>query len=332
MKSIRFLHEGVVTVGDRPLPPPQKDQVRVKHSFSLISAGTETLKLKGYLCRLGDSPVGYSAVGEILSGAEGTGLTCGQMVFTHGRHEEIVDFPLSRAHATFIPISREFARQATFLQLGKVAMHGIHRVSFKIGDWVVVFGLGVVGNLAAQLALLSSGGRVIAMEPVQKRREIAQALGIMTLDPNEEGIVERIRDLTGGGPAAVLETSGHPHALALSFQIARERAQISLIAGHYGDRILDLKSDFQNKELTLIGARRIDLETRGSAADHWTVVEYCRAFYRMIETGAVQVDPLISHCVFPERAPEIYNRLSERDDDILGVLFNWTGDSAWNIG
>jgi len=269
-----------------------------------------------------DSPAGYSGVGRIVAGAEGTGFAQGDLVFTRGHHAGVVDLPKEKARRVFIRIGEKWAKEATFLELGKVAMHGLHRVQIEVGDWVVVYGLGVVGNLTAQLARLAAAGRAIAVEPLAARREIAEKIGIRTFAPDREGLVEEILGLTRGGASAVIETSGHPAALAQAMKIAAVRGRISVVAGHYGSRELDLKTDFQNKELSLIGARRID-EVERTTADRWPVGECRQAVYEMIERGDLAIGPLITHCLPPEEAPAVFDRLMQRDQSMLGVLFDW---------
>lgn len=321
MKEILFKKKNVVVVQEKETPPLDKEHVRVKHLYSLVSAGTECLILQGWLGKVNNKQVGYSGVGQVIGGTEGTRFNIGDFVFTRQRHADIVDVPKDIAEKQFVPVNKEWAKQTTFLELGKVAMHGLHRVNIVIGDWVVVFGLGIVGNLSAQLASMAAGGKVIGIEPISSRRKIAEEMGIKTLDPTRNDFVSKVKEITGGADI-ILETSGSPQALNQAMEIAAPRGQISVIAGHYGKRELDMKTDFQNKELSLIGARRLEI-TEKSMADRWTIMECKKELYRMIEKGDVQVDPLITHCVNPDKAPEVYKKLIEKDEAMLGVIFNW---------
>jgi 2-desacetyl-2-hydroxyethyl bacteriochlorophyllide A dehydrogenase len=323
LREVIFRGVADVVLEERKLGPLPAEHVRVRHLYSLVSAGTEILKLQGNLGALHNSGVGYSGVGEIIAGEEATGFSRGDLVFTRERHADIVDVPKEKAVQTFIPVTRELAKEATFLELGKVAMHGLHRVQIVIGDWVVVFGLGIVGQLSAQLALAAAGKRVLAIEPSPFRRKMAEQAGIPTIDPGSGDYVAQIKEITNGGADIIIESSGHPRALADSLKIAGFRGQIAVVAGHYGLRELDLKTDFQDKELSLIGARRIE-NTQRSLVDRWPVYECKKEFYRMIVDHAVQVEPLITHCLLPFKAPEVYQRLLDKDDTMLGVIFDWT--------
>jgi len=262
-------------------------------------------------------------VGEIASGFEGTDFQKGELVFTRGPHADIIDVPFEKIEQNFVRVEPALVKEATFLELGKVALHGLHRVEHRLGEWIVVLGLGIVGNLCAQLAMLKTGGKVIGAEPMADRRQIAQALDIRTRDSYSKDFVAEIRKFTGGGAEVILETSGSQEALRLALQIAALRGQVAVIAGHYGIRELDFKTDFQNKELYLIGARRLE-NTERSMADRWTVSECRKEFYRMVLSKQIRVNPLITHCVKPEKAPEIYEYLRQKKEGMLGVVFDWT--------
>ena len=78
-----------------------------------------------------------------------------------------------------------------------------------VGETVAVFGLGVPGQIVAQLARLN-GATVIGVDGIRARRELATELGAdVVLDAGEGGVAEQIRELTGGRGADVcLEVTG----------------------------------------------------------------------------------------------------------------------------
>jgi len=324
MRKILFSGTNRVELVDYKLGPLQAGYVRVRHLYSLISAGTEICMLGGMLGKPEDIQPGYCAVGRVEQGGETCGFKKNDIVFTHGPHADVIDVLAENARKTFIPVDSRFAKQATFLQLGKVAIHGLHRVNINIGDWIVVFGLGVVGNLTAQLAALSSANRVLAIDPVATRRQIVEKYGIKTLDSQQPDMIDQIKDITGGGANVIVETSGNEEALAKSFKIAAYGAQISLVGGHYGIRRLDMKTDFQNKELAIFGARRVDVITDSTDNDSWTVIKCAKEFYKMIENGQIDVESLITHYVKPEEVEQIYNKLINNDPEIVASIFIWS--------
>ncbi len=322
-KSVIFKSAGKVAVEDSLLEPLKDDEIRVKNLFSLVSAGTEILVLTGNQGEVSNKRIGYSSVGKVIEGWEGTSFKKGDLVSCFGPHMSVMDCSRERTETLFVPIREEHIKASTFLRLGGVAMHGLHRVNIKPGHWIVVFGLGIVGNLSLQLANLYSGGRALGIDPDAKRRKIAEDLGLRTIDSRQDDLIDAFKDISDKEADIIIETSGHPEALNQAFKIAAYNGQISLVAGHYGKRELDLKTDFQNKELSLIAARRVDLMTRATNYDQWTAAEYFKEVYRLIENNDLVVEPLISHCLKPEKAPEIYEKLRHKDPDVFGVLFDW---------
>ena len=324
MKRVVFKKINSVEIDSYELGKLDCNCFRLRHLYSLISSGTELLCLTGKMGEFSDVFPGYSAVGELIDGYEGSPYKKGDLFFTNGAHTEVVDIPKASAAEILVPIDREHLVEATFLPLGKVALHGLKRINVQLGDWVVVYGLGIVGNLAAQLSKVATGGKVIAVDPVKSRRDIAESLGIITFDPLSDGYVEKIMEITKGGANAIIETSGSPSALNEAFKIASYDAKISLVAGHYGTRQVDLKTDFQNKEISLIAARRVDNLTRPSCYDRWTVFNYSKEIYEMIIKKTLKVRPLISHVTSPEEAPKKYLQLAKGDESVLGVIIDWT--------
>src|SRR5918992_308309 len=191
--------------------PLAADQVRIRTLFSGVSAGTELSQYRGTnpfmqrrwdeTSRLfvpADSPswpypvrnLGYEEVGEIVEvGSAVDDLHPGQRVFgTWG-------------HRTHHVAQREFVRErllpagadpriGTFSHIGAVALNGVHDAAIRMGDLVVVFGLGVPGQIVAQAAR-ASGATVIGVDPVRDRRDMAKALGAdRVLDPGEGSVAE----------------------------------------------------------------------------------------------------------------------------------------------
>ena len=297
--------------------------IRVRHLYSQLSAGTEMNMLTGKQGPVKDIVPGYSGVGEVIEGWEGTSFKKGDIVMTGEKHKDIIDIPHDWAAQTFCPVSRKFAKESTFLQLGKVALHGLHRVNFKLGDWIAVFGLGIVGQLSAQLASLNSGGRVIGIDVSAARRKTAEKTGIRTVDPSSPSYIEAVKEITGGGADIVLETSGNGKALADSLKVAGYGGQVALVGGQTEPRELDMMHEVQFNELAIVGARRCDMAVP-TPYDKWTVMRYMQEFQNFIEAGKLQIDPLISHLAKPEQAPEIYEKLLKRDESVVGVVFDWT--------
>ena len=102
-----------------------------------------------------------------------------------------------------IPLCGVFAR------IGAVALNAVLDADVHVGETVAVFGQGVPGLLATQLARLN-GGTVVAVDRLPRRLELAQSLGAATIvDATTSSAAETIKRLTGGrGADVVIELTG----------------------------------------------------------------------------------------------------------------------------
>jgi threonine dehydrogenase-like Zn-dependent dehydrogenase len=94
------------------------------------------------------------------------------------------------------------------------ALGGVRDAHVRPGDEVMVFGLGAIGLLAVALSH-RIGAKVIAVDPLQNRREVATQLGAsLVLDPTSVDIGQYVKSVSSyGGCDAIIETSGSPYAL-----------------------------------------------------------------------------------------------------------------------
>jgi alcohol dehydrogenase len=117
------------------------------------------------------------------------------------------------------------------------------------GDVVVVVGCGPVG-LMAVLCAIEVAGRVIAVDGVPVRRQLAEQLGAQAVSPDEAAqVVEEATD--GLGADVVVEAAGSPGGLDASLRLARGRGVVSVVGAHFEpDFPLDNALMFE-RELTL---------------------------------------------------------------------------------
>jgi NDMA-dependent alcohol dehydrogenase len=99
----------------------------------------------------------------------------------------------------------------------------VNRARVEPGGVVAVFGAGGVGLSAVMGAKLAGAGAVVAVDPVEFRRQTALELGAThALDPASEDVVEALRDLTEGrGADAALDTAGVPGIVARAYGAVR---------------------------------------------------------------------------------------------------------------
>lgn len=130
-----------------------------------------------------------------------------------------------------------------------VLRHGGVNASHK----VVVSGGGTIGLVSAAAAI-GMGARVIVVDPVPLRREIAMKLGADgTVDPKAGNPVEAVQEMTGGGADLVIEAAGHASSLANVFDYVRPEGCVSMVGINIGQTIPVELGKIQIKDLSVRG-------------------------------------------------------------------------------
>jgi len=228
-----------VAVQDRPLPELSSDEaVRIRTETSILSAGTELACLRGteFWAPFPFVP-GYGSVGTVEAvGAAVTAFAPGDRVFTYGRHEA---YSLANTVTTKIPADLA-GEEAVFARMAAVAVTALRVSDVSFGDPVAVLGLGLVGNLAAQIFTLA-GCEVIGVDLDETRRTIAGKCGIAhTLAPGDD-LREAITELTAGRKCrSVVDATGVPAVIAGAPALAGPGGELILLGSPRGVYETDL--------------------------------------------------------------------------------------------
>ena len=216
---------GELAVLESPAPVCRPGGVLVQSLFSLISTGTEMMKLaeakmsmvgkararpdqvrkvldtvsqqgalatyKKVMNRLDSyTPLGYSLCGVVVEVGQGAEeFKVGQLVAAAGNeyalHAEYNWIPVNLCAAVPRGVSPEHAAFAT---VGSIAMHGVRRAEVQLGDTACVIGLGLVGQLVVRL-LIASGVRVIGLDVIEERCRLAEQAGaVLCAAPTGDGM------------------------------------------------------------------------------------------------------------------------------------------------
>ncbi|HTN16706.1 MAG TPA: zinc-binding alcohol dehydrogenase, partial [Chitinophagaceae bacterium] len=283
MKQIvQHLNNGETTLVEVPAPMVKEGHVLIRSVFSLVSKGTESMlvgfgkanwlnkarqqpqQVKAVLDKVRTDgliptfeavrsklnkpiPLGYSNTGIVIGVGTGvSGVKAGDRVASNGSHAEIVQVPQHLCAKVPDTVSDE---AAAFTVVGAIALQGIRLVQPSFGETVVVFGLGLIGQLAVQL-LLANGCRVIGIDTDEHKCALASAAGATVVcNASGEAAADRVTALTGTGVDAVLITAAAKNDRILSdaAHMSRKRGRIVLV----GVVNLDLdRADFYEKELS----------------------------------------------------------------------------------
>ena len=280
---IQSLSDGTIELVDLPIPEVNKNQILIKTSCSLISAGTERMlldfgnsniiqkakkhpdKVKEVINKMiidgpiatldavnnkleEPIPLGYSNVGEII--AKGDNVSCfkvGDRVVSNGPHAEYV--LVNKNLCAKVP-DDVFDEDAVFTVLASIGLQGIRLAEPTLGETFVVCGLGLIGLLTAQL-LKANGCNVFGLDIDHKKIKIAKDLGIESFasESNSESIcwVNRITSNLGVDGVLITAATNSNNPLDIASQICRKRGRIILV-GTSGLKIN--REYFYKKELT----------------------------------------------------------------------------------
>jgi predicted dehydrogenase/threonine dehydrogenase-like Zn-dependent dehydrogenase len=232
---------GELALLDVPVPAARPGGVLVRTEFSLISTGTELMKInESKLSLIGKArarpdqvkkvmqsvsqqglratyqkvsdrldsytPLGYSLCGEVVEVGDGMEhLAVGQRVACAGNsyalHAEYNWVPRNLC----VPVPEGVAAEhAAFTTVGAIAMQGYRQSEAQLGETACVVGLGLVGQLLMQI-LRAAGVNVVGLDPSPERCQLAERMGAATCrppDPAKRGpVLATLAALTDGAGA-----------------------------------------------------------------------------------------------------------------------------------
>ncbi|HEY9428579.1 MAG TPA: bi-domain-containing oxidoreductase [Gemmatimonadaceae bacterium] len=275
-------------------------------------------------------PLGYCNAGVVVeAGPRAGGFAPGDRVVTNGPHAEYARVPCTLAAR--IPDGVSF-EAAAFTPVAAIGLQGIRLAAPTLGETVVVFGLGLIGLLTAQL-LRANGCTVIGIDRDPSRLALAERFGATALNGSEGDVVARVESLTGGvGADAVLLTlaSKSDEPVRQAAAMSRKRGRLVLV----GVTGLDLvRDDFYKKELSFAvscsyGPGRYDPSYEEGAQDYplpfvrWTEQRNFEAVLGLMAAGTVDPLPLVTHRFEFDRAPQAYDVISGSEPS-LGVVLTY---------
>jgi threonine dehydrogenase-like Zn-dependent dehydrogenase len=202
------------------------------------------------------------------------------------------------------------------------------------GDTVAVWGCGPVGQMAIRSAILQGAKQVVAIDRLPERLSMAEAGGAITINFDNESVIERLNELTGGkGPEKCIDAVGleshvgfstpdtiydrakqimmmetdRPHVLREMIYVCRPAGVIS-IPGVYGGLVDKIPmGQAMNKGLTFrMGQTHVN---------RWT-----DDLLRRIAEGEIDPSFVITHTVPLEDGPEMYKTFRDKQDSCIKVV------------
>lgn len=224
-------------------------------------------------------------------------------VQTDGGMAEYVSHPLNLVHR--VPVDMEWKKVAMIEPL-TIALHANHRARVKDGEHVLIIGAGVIGLLAAQVAMVY-GAVPIVVDVEEKRLTLAKEIGIPhTLHPAQGNVIQQLSIITKGRMAeVVIEASGAKGAIHGMFDYVSAAGRVALVGWPNGETPLPT-AVITKKELDVVGSRTSANEFPEAIA--------------LLQNKQVQVDKIISRVVTFHEIPDAVMNMAGFPDKFVKVV------------
>jgi threonine dehydrogenase-like Zn-dependent dehydrogenase len=264
-------------------------------------------------------------VGEIVEVADGLGEEwVGQRVATYqgGHHAQyIVGSPES---SSVVP-SGVPDDQATFFALARTAMNGLRQGRVTWGESVVVYGLGVLGQLAVRFCQFAGAALVLGIDIAEPRTAyLPDSPRVVGINPNDDNPEERIRGLNQDQLAdVVFEVTGNPDVIPKELNVLRRQGRFVMLSSPRDNTVFDFHDLCNWPSFQIIGAHTSSHPPTSTPNNPWTKECHTQLFFDLIVKGEIDVGALISHRERYTAAPKLYNMLLEERSQAMGVVLNW---------
>ena len=331
--AVQFVAPGEIDVVEIEQPDPEPNEVVVETMISAISAGTELLVYHGdvdgrtaadeELPALDGTlsyPIryGYAAVGRVTSlGDRVDPAWRGRRVFAFNPHESYFSASPENVHP--IPDGIGPERTAFFANV-ETAINLALDAAPRIGEQVAVFGQGVIGLLTTAVLSEMPVETLIAVEPHDDRRELAERMGAdVTIDPETRDPAAAVEELTGGADIAI-EVSGQPSTIESAVEATRYDGRV-LVGSWYGTKRAEigLGDHYHRGRISVESSQvsTISPELRG----RWNKRRRRETAWQWLRE--IDVEEFITHRFHVSEADEAYRQLTDRPEETLQVLFRY---------
>jgi len=351
---VTFTKPKSVTIEHRKIPEVDENSMLVRTTKTLISAGTELTVLNGkfsrdskwaaYACdnsfsnlpknKKGPSSKqsvpgfpfvpGYNNVGTVIDvGKKVDKEWIGKKVASYSAHSAYVLVTPDDVRTIPEGISDE---DAVFFTHAEITMNGVRRGKISWGEAVAVYGLGLLGQLAARFCHLAGARPVIGVDIAENRISLLPSKpGFEGKNPKKADIVSEIKKITRGRMTdTVIEITGNPDIIPEEFNILRNQGRLVMLSSPHGaTRDFDFHDFCNAPSFEIIGAHNSSHPPISTPCNQWTQKRHAELFFDLVVSGEIDLKPLISHHASYSDAPDLYKMLLEDSSDTMGVILDW---------
>jgi len=225
----------------------------------------------------------------------------------NGGQAEYVNVPNADLALHLVPDGLNEEHAILLTDAMPTAYFGLARTGLVAGDAVAVIGLGPIGLIGVELAMLMGASVVYGVDPVEARRKRAQLLGAIALTP--EAAYDTIREETSGlGIPRVFEACGARSAVELSVALAGQGSTLSFIG-----------LPEQGTNLSLLRLLRRDVTVRAGVA---AVPAQWAYLVPLLQQGRLCTAGLFTHYMTLEQGADAYRIFDSREDGVLKIMLS----------
>ncbi len=302
-------------------------------TFKKVSTRLESLTALGYSC------AGYvkSSLDSNSEFQPGDKVACAGQGYAS--HSDFVSVPQNLCVKVPQNVSLE---EASFTTLGAIALQGIRQASPTIGENICVIGLGLLGQLSVQI-LKANGCNVIGIDVDKEKIDFVNENFTKALNRYEDNLIEKLSNFAKGkGFDKVIitakATTNDP--IIVSTKILRKKGEIILV----GDVPIEIprEPDFYKNELGFkiscsYGPGRYDSNYEEYGNDYplayvrWTEKRNMEGFLDLVNSGAINLKPMITHIFSVNDALKAYDLvMNPKKESFSGVLISYDKKKSTN--
>ncbi len=310
MKALLITAANTLELVEREIPKPAPHQVLLKIRAAGI-CGTDIHILHG------DAPAGFPVVlghevsGEVVECGEhvttlqlGDRVTvdpnvyCGHCAFCRSGDihlcENIRCFGIfsDGGFAEYAVIAANFAYkipdnmswvEGAMIEPAACCMHGADMAQYKMGDTVLIHGVGAIGNMHVQFAKLRGASTIIVSDPIASRRELALQMGAdYAIDPLAQDVYAEVQKILPERPRIIMDCTGRPQVIEQAVPQVRWGGRIVMFGVCPSDATISINPAYVNdREITLCGS--------------YDYLNAHKPAIELIASGRLTVKPLASH-------------------------------------
>ena len=318
-------------ITDRSVPQPGPNEVLIRTSRTLISTGTELTVLTGDVPPGSqwadhiDYPFepGYNNVGTVVDvGSAVEDIPEGQRVATYGSHAKYVVAETEACRPVPDAVTDD---EAVFFTIAEIVMNGLRRSDLTWGEATVVYGLGLLGQLAVRVCHAGGARPIIGVDVANAHFSyLPDEPGVVTANPAETDVEDVVRDENHGRLAdVVFEVTGNPGVITDEVRALREQGRLVVLSSPRGETKFDFHDHCNAPSYVIVGAHNSSHPSVATPDNPWTQHRHAELFFDLVADGTIDSASLVSHSESYRNAPGLYDALLADWTNALGVVLEW---------